>query len=238
MSAPEIIWLASWPRSGNTFVRVILWHCFGIRSGSLFDETATINAPDIRDQTGCSTDENDLNTRGIVFVKTHRADSDKLRAIYIIRDGREACVSSWRFLREVRDCPDCPMEEAIRGYDTAFGSWSEHAENWSPDTRPGTLLVRYEDMHANPRDVVTRIAEFIGVEPIKPNPPPFGHFHKLLPKFFRSGKTDTWREELTGDDLALFYELHGKAMERFGYGGGLAGQSFQGQKLVGVRETL
>ena len=31
-----MIWLASWPRSGNTFLRTILWNCFAMKSGSVY----------------------------------------------------------------------------------------------------------------------------------------------------------------------------------------------------------
>ena len=34
----NIIWLASYPRSGNTLLRTVLWHCFGLRSASLYPE--------------------------------------------------------------------------------------------------------------------------------------------------------------------------------------------------------
>ncbi len=30
------VWLASYPRSGNSYLRAILWNCFGLRSGSLY----------------------------------------------------------------------------------------------------------------------------------------------------------------------------------------------------------
>ena len=32
----HVVWLASYPRSGNTFLRTILWHCFGLRSASVY----------------------------------------------------------------------------------------------------------------------------------------------------------------------------------------------------------
>jgi len=30
------VWLASYPRSGNTYLRAILWTCFGLRSASVY----------------------------------------------------------------------------------------------------------------------------------------------------------------------------------------------------------
>ena len=40
----NIIWLASYPRSGNTLLRTVLWHCFGLRSASLYPEDLGGNA--------------------------------------------------------------------------------------------------------------------------------------------------------------------------------------------------
>ena len=36
MISPGVVWLASYPRSGNTFLRTILWQCFGLRSASIY----------------------------------------------------------------------------------------------------------------------------------------------------------------------------------------------------------
>jgi len=36
MNQKDIIWLASYPRSGNTYLRTMLWHCFGLRSASIY----------------------------------------------------------------------------------------------------------------------------------------------------------------------------------------------------------
>ena len=36
MNDMKMVWLASYPRSGNTFLRTILWQCFGLRSASYY----------------------------------------------------------------------------------------------------------------------------------------------------------------------------------------------------------
>jgi len=36
MKHEDIIWLVSYPRSGNTLLRTILWQCFGLRSASFY----------------------------------------------------------------------------------------------------------------------------------------------------------------------------------------------------------
>ena len=32
----KVTWLASYPRSGNTFLRTILFNCFGIKTASIY----------------------------------------------------------------------------------------------------------------------------------------------------------------------------------------------------------
>ena len=34
----ETVWLASYPRSGNTMLRTILWHGFAMKSGAIYNE--------------------------------------------------------------------------------------------------------------------------------------------------------------------------------------------------------
>jgi hypothetical protein len=37
-----LVYLASYPRSGNTLLRMILWQCFGLKTVSQYDESARI----------------------------------------------------------------------------------------------------------------------------------------------------------------------------------------------------
>lgn len=223
MPDPEIIWLASWPRSGNTLLRAILWHCFGLRSGSLYKEDDILDTPELADEVGVTTARDGLIGQGVILGKTHELNNDDYRAIYIIRDGREACVSHWHFILDIVGVK-CSLADIIRTRGGRFGSWSEHVESWSPDTRAGTLLLHYENVistrwYQAPRsEDVDLLAKFLCRERIGWDLPPFSHFHRLNPKFFRSGRVDSWREEMTGDDLKLFWDLHGETMERYGYG--------------------
>jgi len=94
-----IIWLASYPRSGNTLVRLVLAQVYGYNTYSLY------NDPDLRDMGMADIlHQKDFLREGIVeyenaekpyFVKTHllpHAD-DTNKAIYIVRDGRDTLVS-------------------------------------------------------------------------------------------------------------------------------------------------
>ncbi len=204
MSTKPSILLASYPRSGNTLLQMLLYYGFGIKSSSLYSEPLLSGYHDKR---SC-------------FVKSHGLPIADSPAIYIVRDGREVCVSYWHYLADGDNPefarPDATLADVIRG-DVVFGSWSDHLRAWDPLHRPNTFCVRYEDMLGTPCEVIKRLARQIGCEPTGKGPPPFGYFHKQCPGFFRSGTNETWKEEMTGDDLDLFWELHGEAMREFGY---------------------
>jgi hypothetical protein len=218
--------LASWPRSGNTLLRAILWKCFGVPSGTLYE--------DEREQLGGDTtglfhsvgalasdglEPFRLETYGLVGMKSHGPPSDfswHYPAIYVLRDGREACVSYQQFYRDFRGGLDCTMWDIIRG-NCQFGNWSSHLLAWGPLDRPGTLLLRYEDMCTSLDTTIHAIADFIRREPIAYTLPPWEEFKAANPKFFRAGTNDTWRTLMTEKEKRLFWRIHGGAMGRYGY---------------------
>lgn len=227
MSTPnfETLFVASYPRSGNTLVRSILWNCFGLRSNSRYDETTTMLANrEIANMVGAVGTETVhhvsalVREQGTVPHKTHDLSSAEqdMPAIYIIRDGREVMCSYLAYeQRRVKD-GIVTMEEVIRGQ-VEFGSWSEHIRAWNVFDRPKTLVLRYEDMLADVGHCTERIGAFIGIKPLKKSIPAFEAYKSALPGFFRSGTNTTWRELLTGRMLNLFYELHGDMMAVLGY---------------------
>jgi hypothetical protein len=119
----------------------------------------------------------------------------------VTRDGREACVSYWRFHRALLGRLDMPLSDVIRG-ECGFGSWSDHVK---------------ATMKAEPVATVGHIARFLDREPTGRELPSWDQLHQADPAFFRAGRNDTWRELMTGDDLALFDELHGETMREYGY---------------------
>ena len=231
----EGLYVASYPRSGNTLVRSILWNCFGLRSVSRYEEPDTLlSSREIANMVGAHPPLDGragframVDQQGIVPHKVHdiSAATDDMAAIYVIRDGREVMCSYLDYeQRRVKD-GIVTMEEVIRGQ-VAFGGWSDHIRVWNPFDRPKTLFLRYEELISDGRHgllpthfetCVKRIGAFIGIKPLKKSIPPFEAYKSALPGFFRSGTNTTWRELLTGRMLNLFYELHGDMMAALGY---------------------
>src|SRR3954464_8946304 len=96
-----IVWLASYPRSGNTLLRQVIKKCLGLHS---FESVGRLKHEyDDRDPTWkevCGSLQNRedreafypraTNSAETVLVKTHEPPLDAQKAIYVVRDGRLA----------------------------------------------------------------------------------------------------------------------------------------------------
>ncbi len=138
-----IIWIASYPRSGNTFLRVILNRIFQLKTHSIYDDAHDIAADDetaemvghaplpdgFELQAARASDE-------LYLIKTHELPPNHTdRAIYLIRDGREAVLSYANYRQTYHD-PAISVAEGLNeitfGLDL-FGSWGAHVRAWAPN---------------------------------------------------------------------------------------------------------
>lgn len=202
------MWLASYPRSGNTYVRAVLHAAFGTAVESKYDEDYDAFPASFGQMIGRSSPDR------FRIVKTHDIENDDAPTIYIVRDGRASVVSYFHFCRRFEF--ERSMESIIAG-ETPFGSWSGHVRGWAPTTRKDTLFLRFEEITARPDDAIEQLADFLRV---RPSGRFTGDFHTLQstsPDFFRSGSNDRNIGELTEAQRALFDSLHGDVMNELGY---------------------
>jgi hypothetical protein len=217
-----IAWIASYPRSGNTFFRAILHGLYGLESivmqqvpepaGPWLDAAAA--APEWR------------------YLKTHNLPRDDNHpAVYLLRDGRDALVSYAWFMLEVRHHKaraditaaefHAMLKELIETHDPGYGDWSDNVLAWT--RRPNTFVIRYEDLVERPRELAVQSIAFLGVNlPLLPDAtvPTFESMNQKNPKTVRRGKVGSWRDEFPQDLLPLFWQRHGAAMRALGYGEG------------------
>ena len=99
-----IIWIASYPRSGNTYFRELLQHFYDLETYSVYDDPKR----NLKSE-GKSTAELMSSPMTLVdmakaketyFVKTNELPQDDFPAIYLLRDGRDA-VDGVRACRDV-----------------------------------------------------------------------------------------------------------------------------------------
>ena len=205
-----LVWIASYPRSGNTLLRLILFHAFGLKTHSLYDDLADVG-PDSRfaETVGHAalppgwSPEKARRDDALWLVKTHDAPCDSEKAIYIIRDGRESVLSYLKY-RQSFGGEEIRLADVIKGR-VGFGSWSGHIRAWDPRNRPNTLLLRFEDLASDPAACLPAIGDFLGCPPMQGRIPSFGELHRVHPAFFRSGRTDSWREAFREEEHLFFF---------------------------------
>jgi len=221
-----IVWLASFPRSGNTFLRSMLRQALGLYSYSIYNDIDDIGSNhDVRHAVGHlfingsikEFYEDSMRSSEIVPVMTHEPPMDQAPAIYMVRDGRAALVSYWNYLRKVRQRHDLTLEGVIRGQGTRFGSWSLHLQKWAPLSRPRTLLLRYEELVDNPDAAVAKIASFMDRRPIAQWHNNFQQMQAAFPAFFNTASNARNIDQMTSEDRRVFWDLHGDGMRAMGY---------------------
>jgi len=221
-----IVWLASYPRSGNTFFRVLLNSIFDIKTYSIYGDKLDIGADKATsDVVGHAFLPQDYDLKKLreeettYYIKTHDLPDQKIspedKIIYLIRDGRESTLSYKKYTDTFVQS-DKSLIDVISG-NINFGSWGDHVQAWDPLNRPNTLLIKFEELTQDPTSQLASISRFLEVKPISDSIPTFEELQKINPKFFRSGKKDSWKEVYTEDDHLVFWLLHHKPMLAYGY---------------------
>lgn len=232
------VYLASYPRSGNTMLRFILAEILGGIPSS-FDSIQRI-IPEI----GVHVHAHPLMPGGGRLIKTHEPFRRKYgRAIYIVRDVRDVMFSSFARETAVDVLHIRSFDEYVRpfmqGKMTRFGSWQSHVEGWinSPVARRGDLLLlRFEDVRGDLENAVRRCLDFLGKAAtpavirnaiqnntlermrVKEN------HAKTLPKIFGEegrwigrGSVAGWRGRFTEEQLEIVDGYACNLLARFGY---------------------
>lgn len=222
----DAIWLASYPRSGNMFLRMLLFNEWGLKSDSPIHGDVEAGF--------CEPGSKNIATHmlpGVAVPWFDASECDDWPAIYILRDGREALVSLWHacckgFGGDVKPIqPHLTLADVIRG-EVWFGGllvcpWWHHVRAWQhhlQGLRDNSIIVRYETLLTDRPAAMRQIGDALGLEPTGNEFPDFEFFRKQSPERFRAGTNETWKTEMTGDDLDLFWSIHGDTMRECGYG--------------------
>ena len=163
------------------------------------------------------------------------------RAVYLVRDGRDAIVS--RFHYEVTrrglagqvDFPEFFERYAVSGYGE---TWHDNVKSWLGPGRAALgdrlLLVRFEDLKRETDVLLTEIADFLGIDCTeeavskairdssiermrKIEQQAKGELIDPNASFYRGGKSGTWKELLAGELRERFNAMSGEALQLAGY---------------------
>ena len=154
--------------------------------------------------------------------------------IYICRDGRDAIVSYWYFINQVRGI-NIPLNDFIKESSRhPYGPWHEHVQHWL-NAPINKLVVRYEDMLVNPamclkkvldfaklkRDalIINRAVERSSFSSLKEIEKIKGFKLDMLKNvyFVRKGEAGSWKELFDSESMRLFKVYHGAGIDSLDY---------------------
>ena len=273
----SVVWLASYPKSGNTWLRALLTNYLGDGGGpasinaligswianqrDLFHRCTGVPSSDL----SC---EEVLRLRPLfherlaaelprpTFVKAHEAclrtatgplfpPAAAAGVVYLIRNPCDVAVSfahhlQWSIDRTVAEMGRAEASlsggrRSIRALlPQPLSTWSGHVTSWLESGLP-LLIVRYEDLLADPRVAFGEVLGFAGLEPdpsrlaeavenarfdhlqAEEERVGFAERQPSAPSFFRSGTAGGWRSALAPEQVRALVDAHAPVMERFGY---------------------
>jgi len=181
-------------------------------------------------------------------LKSHECfDARYRRVIYIVRDPRDVAISNYHWEMKLRSVSEgCPIEEFVPLWMSGkfwrrIGSWADHVNSWlaTRQGHEGFLMMRYEDLQADPQRELARVAEFMGMDPdpqrinraielssaanMRKMEETQGEkwvatYHTRSDKpFVRKASSGGWRAVLPPKTVAYMEEHWGPIMKRLGY---------------------
>jgi hypothetical protein len=182
-NAKTVIWIVSYPKSGNTWVRFLTCNLvYGLQ-----DSATALNrlAPDIHELAAVPEAPSALT-----FVKTHFPYSTAMplaantaAAIYVVRDPTDVMLSNFHYSQRsdagqrsgtgIEPSPQALAQYvdqyvAARGdprwIQSKMGTWDGHVRSWleGPESFP-VLALRYEDLLANALGGAQKLCTLLGL---------------------------------------------------------------------------
>ncbi|MEM6263236.1 MAG: sulfotransferase domain-containing protein [Bacteroidota bacterium] len=231
---PEDVFIASYPKSGNTWTRFVLAHLLTRNTKDLNFQNYDQYVPELGVH-----DEFIINRPPPRLMKTHVHPQDYMnKAVYVIRDPRDVYVSYYYYLRKRYYSEELTFEEFFLNSEIPFGRWKEHVEAW--DKHQNKIVIRYEDLLANPEGEFQRLIDFVpefelriedlpealnqsSFDRLKQKEKAFGRAfrskedEKRANRFMRKGVKGDWKSMFTPFMLDQLYEKSEAMMSKYGY---------------------
>ncbi len=175
----NIIWLASYPKSGNTWLRFFLFNYLhgNVRSSKQVEDRMGL----VRKGMPMDPDSKEPHFRKthLLFNDRHPYLDQTRSFIYLMRHPKDVLLSNLNYFRlcvgegvwdDRQFVLDFIEHLGVRHWhEKGFGSWPEHLQSWLAEPRHPHLVLRYEDMLDRPHDTLRGVIEFLGlaVDPIR-----------------------------------------------------------------------
>ena len=194
-------------------MRQILYAGLGLSSGSVYPNDLETNLDlmaacghvefrRVADKQGGDLILNPYN----IITKTHELPSGNERSLCIVRDGRAAYVSIWKFYEGQRS-----LQDIVNG-NSAFGLWSDHVMAWTSGKNV-VDVIRFEDLIDNPNFIINRLSRIFG-NPHSDPETPFKNRDLMAEKDGKwIAKHSDWRDSWPSELEELFWSKNHRAMK-------------------------
>jgi hypothetical protein len=230
--------IASYPKSGNTWIRFILASLITGEEAT-FDNVCQI-VPEIERFRSAEFSLPD----GKKFIKTHEMWRPAYKkSLYIIRDGRDVSISYYYFQKSLGRFEGTFSEFLklfIEGRVDGYGGWSGNVRSWVRQCErdpESVCVIKYEDMLSKPIETVRGVVDFFSINAseseiewaIEGNKASKmknkeGSSENLANKlgerqlsFVRKAVTNQWKDVFSTEDIELFNQELGELNRQLGY---------------------
>jgi hypothetical protein len=236
---PQDVLLASYPKSGNTWVRFMLGQLLAGREvtwDDLGDFVPMVNRT--RFAVSRLADGGRLVKTHDQCLRTYRTPGR--RAVYLARDGRDVAVSYYH--HQVGEGTfdgsfDAFLGRFLAGRADRYGTWASHVKSWTRQAGPvSVLLLRYEDVLRDPSGSLDDICTFVGLpverttidrvvednrrDRMRAKEQDSSYLDSRRVRdvpFVRAARSGTWRDTFTEEQNERFMAAAGDAMEQLGF---------------------
>jgi len=169
-----VVWIASYPKSGNTWFRFMLYAALYGPPQRSTDVSSKIQDLHRKMPT-------DLDPDGPLYIKTHYELTDQhpqldetCKAIHIIRNPRDVLLSALNYhklsgtksrFQSKKHYSKLFINHGGDPYwkELGYGTWASHARSWQNTTRFPVLPLRYEELKADPHAQLIKALDFLGI---------------------------------------------------------------------------
>ena len=235
------VFLVSYPRSGNTWMRFLIYNLLHAREEPASFTNIDCVIPGIYRHT----DRALRRLPGPRILKSHeRFDPRYKKVIYIARDPRDVLISYYHYhLKLDRIGENYSLNEYtsqfVAGELDSFGSWGENAGSWleARQGSEGFLHLRYEDLLKHPEHELYKVASLLQAnvpdeQLVRAVSLSSAKRMRVLEKegswkamkntrsdraFVRSAREGVWKHELPAASVAKVETAWGGLMRKLGY---------------------
>jgi hypothetical protein len=209
MRGEKRVALASYPRSGNTWLRLLIEEATGQMSGTIYGGNEVIKR----------------SSEGIV-IKTHGWDAYKYtHAIHLLRNPFDVCVSYYEYSKDIYGEKELDWQTFLQ---RTVSEWRGHTLRWmrAANTMP-IHRIKYEDLLLTPETELKALLDWLGFDIPDSNikqaveATSLKKLQKKHPRrgkrFFRKGKSGLGISTFSSEDRSFLLEQAGALMAELDY---------------------